>query len=518
MGFQNLSLKKKIITSFLGLILLFVLVLAFLLHSQNKLGSLQDEGATRFKQSQYLSHVVSEVSEIYSVSADAIINHNLTETKKDLAEIHSKMEKSIAEVEKMPDTPDEKKWVEDFKSNYTQYVATIENDLLKELEVNSTITPNIKDIDEKIDHLREKTLAPLKAFLNSLENESKAADEIFDTTFKNGIRFSITAAIVATLLAMVFAFLLANNIGKVLGAIKIELTSAFQSIAQNAEQVANAASNLSEAATEQASAIQETSASMEEMTSMIKKTADSASESTRLSKSSASNAIKGKQTSEHLMNSVNEIEENNKHILSAVENGNEKIGEIVLLIQEIGNKTKVINDIVFQTKLLSFNASVEAARAGEHGKGFSVVAEEVGNLAEMSGKAALEISGMLEESTSKVKSVIDETQRSVSEILSKGNSVVKQGLSVANDTAKILDIIDNDVRGVDANILEISTASNEQARGAEQVAQALHQLDQTTQMNSALSQQLFDYSKGLTTQTDNLKTAVLSLEKIVEGQ
>ncbi|MBC7465119.1 MAG: hypothetical protein H7256_03945 [Bdellovibrio sp.] len=50
-------------------------------------------------------------------------------------------------------------------------------------------------------------------------------------------------------------------------------------------------------------------------------------------------------------------------------------------MEEIGNKTKVINDIVFQTKLLSFNASVEAARAGEHGKGFAVVAEEVGKLA-----------------------------------------------------------------------------------------------------------------------------------------
>ena len=59
---------------------------------------------------------------------------------------------------------------------------------------------------------------------------------------------------------------------------------------------------------------------------------------------------------------------------------NKEIQEIVKVIAEIGNKTKVINDIVFQTKLLSFNASVEAARAGENGKGFAVVAEEVGKL------------------------------------------------------------------------------------------------------------------------------------------
>jgi methyl-accepting chemotaxis protein len=78
--------------------------------------------------------------------------------------------------------------------------------------------------------------------------------------------------------------------------------------------------------------------------------------------------------------------------MNQINYSNEQMSEIVKVIQEIETKTKVINDIVFQTKLLSFNASVEAARAGEQGKGFAVVAEEVGNLAQMSGNAAKEIS------------------------------------------------------------------------------------------------------------------------------
>lgn len=102
-----------------------------------------------------------------------------------------------------------------------------------------------------------------------------------------------------------------------------------------------------------------------------------------------------------MIHSITEISESNDRIMSQVADGNRKISEIVQVISEIGNKTKVINDIVFQTKLLSFNASVEAARAGEHGKGFAVVAEEVGNLAQMSGNAAKEISDMLNGSVSR---------------------------------------------------------------------------------------------------------------------
>jgi len=517
MKFENLSLKKKIIFTFAALIVLFIFVQAYLLYSQNKLGSLQDAGAERFRNAQEISHLVSEVAEVYAVSADAVINHNLAETKKDIEEIKKKKDDAIAAITKMADTAEEKKWSEEFKTKYSAYVEAIDKEMIPELEHFDGISPKVRALDEKIDHLRDETLAPLKLYLKSLEDESALSDTEFDKTFRAGITYSVIASAIATTLAMFFAFFLANNIGKILAAIKDEMTKAYQTIADNAQRVADAASNLSEATTEQASAIQETSASMEEMTSMIKKTADSASESTRLSKTSSNNVIKGRETSEDLMKSVHEIEQNNQQILAEVERGNLRIGEIVNLINEIGNKTKVINDIVFQTKLLSFNASVEAARAGEQGKGFAVVAEEVGNLAQMSGKAAMEISEMLDDSTRKVKAVIDETQKSVGDILTKGNNVVRQGLDVAGSTAEILKVIDGDVKGVDANILEISVASDEQARGAEQVAQALHQLDQTTQMNSTLSQQLFEYSKGLTAQTDALKAAVVTLEKIVEG-
>jgi len=189
---------------------------------------------------------------------------------------------------------------------------------------------------------------------------------------------------------------MSHRISKTLNDVNNELVKSYNEIAENAKRVAGASENLSNSTTEQASAIQETSATMEEMNSMIKKTAESAVESNQLTKMSNDNAARGKETSQQLMKSVQEIEESNRIVMDAVQSGNNRVGEIVVLINEIATKTKVINEIVFQTKLLSFNASVEAARAGEQGKGFAVVAEEIGNLAEMSGKAAQDISSMLE--------------------------------------------------------------------------------------------------------------------------
>lgn len=92
-----------------------------------------------------------------------------------------------------------------------------------------------------------------------------------------------------------------------------------------------------------------------------------------------------------------------KEAMDGIRGAASALEEIISVIGDINQKTKIINEIVFETKLLSFNASIEAARAGQYGKGFAVVAQEIGNLALMSGKASLGISSLLENSTNQVK-------------------------------------------------------------------------------------------------------------------
>jgi methyl-accepting chemotaxis protein len=203
--------------------------------------------------------------------------------------------------------------------------------------------------------------------------------------------------------------------------------------------------------------------------------------------------------------------------MEQVNKSNESMAGIVKVIEEIGSKTKVINDIVFQTKLLSFNASVEAARAGEHGKGFAVVAEEVGNLAQMSGNAAKEISSLLEESVQKVNTIVHETKSSVEKLIADGKETVESGTQVARQCGEVLEEIVQNVSGVTSMAGEIATASQEQARGVGEITKAMGQLDQMTQQNAATSEECASAAEELSAQSEALKKAVQLLVMTVNG-
>lgn len=218
-----------------------------------------------------------------------------------------------------------------------------------------------------------------------------------------------------------------------------------------------------------------------------------------------------------MLNSMNEISQSNEAILAQVNEGNRQMTEIGKVIREIGNKTKVINEIVFQTKLLSFNASVEAARAGEHGKGFAVVAEEVGNLAQMSGNAAKEISEMLDGSILKVEGIVEETKTKVESLVLKGKEKVDNGVVVAKQCSSVLDQIVDNVSKVSELSRETSHANKEQAMGISEINKAMSQLDMSTQQNAAASEEAASASEELSAQANSLKAVADELIAVING-
>ena len=183
-----------------------------------------------------------------------------------------------------------------------------------------------------------------------------------------------------------FAYFFSSQVARGVRLITNKLNYESDLVSKVSDDIATSSLSLSDATTEQASSLQEAVASIDEISAMINKNTEASESSKEFSENSEKVAVKGKESVDNMIQAITEISDSNSEIMDAMNQSNKEMAEIVNVIAEIGEKTKVINDIVFQTKLLSFNASVEAARAGEHGKGFSVVAEEVGNLAQMSGK------------------------------------------------------------------------------------------------------------------------------------
>lgn len=281
----------------------------------------------------------------------------------------------------------------------------------------------------------------------------------------------------------------------------------------------NTTSNsLAEAATEQSASIQETASSIEEISSMVTRSADSAQKSMQTVSRSNESAMRGKRTIEEMVSSMTDISTANANIMKQVEASNQRLAEITKVIAGISSKTKVINDIVFQTKLLSFNASVEAARAGEHGKGFAVVAEEVGNLAQMSGNASKEIARMLDESAETVNTIVNETKGAVDKLVREGQQKIERGTQIAKQCGDVLEEIVGNETEVKTMVGEISVASQEQAQGVAEINKAIAQLDQVTHQNAKIASETAGFSNTITDKSARLKKVVTELRGIIYGR
>lgn len=228
-----------------------------------------------------------------------------------------------------------------------------------------------------------------------IEKQSDLVVATADVESKITIRNKVIFLGLSLLLGMLASYLVVRILSKNIQGTIESLTSATHSVTSAVTIIQDSSEQLSQATIQQSAAIEQTVSSMEEIAAMISQTSKFSDESQRVASDGAAEARLGTERTNRMSQAMAEITTNA-----------ESLQRIVGLINDIQAKTKVINDIVFETRLLSFNASIEAARAGVHGKGFAVVAEEVGKLATMSGKAADEIRQLLENSTREVSLVV----------------------------------------------------------------------------------------------------------------
>ncbi len=249
-----------------------------------------------------------------------------------------------------------------------------------------------------------------------------------------------------------------NNLNKIVK----DVQDTAKSVVIGSKQLAQASQSLSDGSSEQASSLEEIFSSMNDIGNRAKINNENATKAQAISEQALSGLKNGNQQMESMLQSMTKINDTSSSVTKVI---------------------KVIDEIAFQTNLLSLNAAVEAARAGKYGKGFGVVAEEVRNLAGRSAKAAKESNLLIDQSVKEVEN----------------------GVKKADQTADILNEINLIVENVYDLVAEITTASQDQNFAIGEINKALETMNSVVQQNSSIAEETAGSSEELSNQAGQLQ-------------
>lgn len=393
------------------------------------------------------------------------------------------------------------------KASSLEELQSIQIDLESIFKIRETLSEDEKRMRSSIHSFEARTTKILDIVIEKTRS-TQAETLALGRTVENSL---MAIAAVGLILVLSFSIYFARVIKNIVGlSEKLQLSS--NSTEKSGHHVNDMSQKVSASVTQQASAIQETVSTLNELTAMVNRSVENAKTSSERAEDGHNVAREGKENVDAMIVAMNQINSSNKEVMDQMTQSNQEIAQIIQVINEISQKTNVINDIVFQTKLLSFNASVEAARAGEHGKGFAVVAEEVGNLAQMSGSASKEIDELLKRSIKQVESIVANTQNSVEGLMGQAQTKIDNGVSVAKKCGDSLDRVVQNVDEVMRMMNEISSASQEQAEGIHNITTAMNELDEATHSNSTVATETESCAKTLQREALELNSIVSALK------
>ena len=277
---------------------------------------------------------------------------------------------------------------------------------------------------------------------------------------------SVAAAVPATYRRLQNDF---NSAVAALGGAFAEVTGLTTAVTNGAQEIAAAANDLASRTEQQASGLEETAAALQQITTTVRRTADGAQRARDAVVGAREDATRGSGVVRHAVEAMSKIEQSSRQISHII---------------------GVIDEIAFQTNLLALNAGVEAARAGDSGRGFAVVASEVRALAQRSATAAKEIKALISASASQVG----------------------EGVQLVAQTGSALQQIERKVAEIDSVVADIALSAGEQASGLQQINAAMHQMDQSTQKNAAMSEEATAASRSLADESHRLAKVVAQFQ------
>jgi methyl-accepting chemotaxis protein len=470
------SIKNRIIAGF-GIILCITLAIG--IFSYLRLAVIKTNAIALTDRSLPITLALNRISNNVTVNSSFVLKHILTKETDRIAVIEKESKQNSAEiseyykvVESLSTSDDEKALLEKVIAARKYYVKQREAVYaLSRDNKNSDAFNLYRDAMEPAYQDYSKKLSEMVTYFDEVGRSSGAA---ITEAIRSSISFTSVGVGSALLLSFATGFVIVRGVNRRLLAASEALDSGADQVSAAAAQVSSSSQSLAEGSSEQAASLEESSASLEEMSSMTKRNAENARQARELSTQTRSSTEDGARRVDEMHTAMN-----------AIKASSDDIAKII----------KTIDEIAFQTNILALNAAVEAARAGEAGAGFSVVAEEVRNLAQRSATAARDTAG-------KIETAITKSQ---------------QGVAIASEVSRALGEILTKARDMDEVIAEIAQASSEQSNGIGQVNIAISQMDRITQANAGSAEETAAAAEQLNAQALTLRDSTADLRRLIGG-
>lgn len=440
------------------------------------------------------------------------------EVKKALANEYKKNRAQVLErfsdYEKLAESTEEKQIIKEFHTNLETWHK--DSDTYLGLDSNGEFTKKLSG-NEHIQNSMGVVNASFESSRSRLDKlqeliQNMGAKEFEEAThnFKRGSDLILIFSLATIFLSLLISWLSARKISKRVEEVADYLSKSNDDLNLITSELSEKSSSLASVSHEQASSVVETSASLHEISEMVKNNTLNAEKSEELVKESERLINGGIDSVKKLSAGIKGVEDSSEEIMTSVKRNNQELEKIISAFHAIKEKANVINDIVFQTKLLSFNASVEAARAGEHGKGFSVVAEEVGKLAQMSGSSADEITTLLEDSLSQVSQIIETSKSELEKSVMGSKEKVDRSVELS-------EVCHDAFLNISQKFIDISNASNEVVHASREQHSGVEEINKAMQEINTSSSVTGQSASDVEISSNQLASIVTTITKNIEG-